>query len=434
MPTIELDKTVPALVLKLCPNVVQHGALGIIRSLGRLGVPVYARVEDRVAPAAMSRYLSGAFIWENVRPDADPLMSWMATVGERLGRRTILVPTDDLAAAFVAEHAEALDKWFLFPKSPRGLPRRLANKKDLYFLCRSMGMPCPETVFPSSVEDVHEFIERATFPVVVKPAEAQLLPVGFRRVSIAHTATELLAIYRQAESQESPNLILQEHIPSSCAEDWVFNGYCNPKTDCFVVFTGRKLRSYPPFAGFATLGAPVQNEPLNEQSKMLLRTIGYSGVMDIDYRLDKRDGQYKLLDLNPRVGANFRMFEDRAGLDVVRALHLDLTGRSVRQLPMVEDRTFIVESYDLLASLGYMRRGGLTVRAWWQSLKGSREFVWFHWDDPVPGLTMCVRLLLRAVGRGVERSWAWVRLSRSRPGSGHSPQVLTSKTRPVTDS
>jgi predicted ATP-grasp superfamily ATP-dependent carboligase len=251
-------------------------------------------------------------------------------------------------------------------------------------------------------------------------------------VSIARTATELLAIYRQAESQQSPNLILQEHIPSSCAEDWVFHGYCNPKTDCFVAFTGRKLRSYPPFAGFTTLGAPVQNEQLNEQSKMLLRAIGYSGVMDIDYRLDKRDGQYKLLDLNPRVGANFRMFEDRAGLDVVRALHLDLTGRSVRQLPMVEERIFIVEPYDLLASLGYMRRGGLTVRAWWRSLKGSREIAWFQWDDPVPGLTMCVRLLFRAVGRGVERSWAWVRLSRARPGSRRNPHVLTSKTRPVT--
>jgi hypothetical protein len=30
------------------------------------------------------------------------------------------------------------------------------------------------------------------------------------------------------------------------------------------------------------------------------------------------------LDFNPRVGAQFRLFEDDAGSDVVRALHLDL--------------------------------------------------------------------------------------------------------------
>src|SRR5207245_8858509 len=114
-----------------------------------------------------------------------------------------------------------------------------------------------------------------------------------------------------------------------------------------------------------------------------------AGIMDIDYRLDKRDGQYKLLDFNPRIGANFRMFEDRAGVDVVRALHLDLTGRSVPRLPVVEGRTFIVEPYDLFTTLGYMRRSGLTLRAWWRSLKGRREIAWFNWRDPAPFLSMC---------------------------------------------
>src|SRR2546430_425635 len=101
----------------------------------------------------------------------------------------------------------------------------------------------------------------------------------------------------------------------------------------------------------------------------------------------------------------------------------------VRQRSMVEGRTFIVEPYDMFATAGYMRRGGLTVPAWWQSLKGRREVAWFQWDDPVPSLTMCVRLLFRTVGRAVERSWARVRMGRSKPGSGLSPQVVASKPR-----
>ena len=105
-----------------------------------------------------------------------------------------------------------------------------------------------------------------------------------------------------------------------------------------MAFTGKKLRSHPAFAGVTTLGVSVLNELLRRQTEMLLKAIAYSGIMDIDYRLDKRDGRYKLLDFNPRIGANFRMFEDRAGMDVVRALHLDLTGRSVRPLPVVLER------------------------------------------------------------------------------------------------
>jgi len=424
---LDLDATVPVLVFKTSRNVIQHSTLGIIRSLGRLGVPVYACVEDRFAPAAMSRYLTRAFVWDTGGLNTEQLLTGMAAIGERLGRPTVLVPIDDSAATFVAEHSDVLAKWFLFPRLPRELPRRLANKRDLYLLCRSIGVPCPETAFPGSVDEVHAFIERVKFPAVVKAAEPQRLPKGTRSVSIAQTPQELLAIYRQAQSPESPNLIFQQYIPESHAEDWIFHGYCNPQTDCLVTFTGKKLRSYPVFAGPTTLGVSVLNEPLSRQTETLLKAVAYAGIVDIDYRLDKRDGQYKLLDFNPRIGANFRMFEDRAGVDVVRALHLDLTRRIVRRLPMVEGRTFIVEPYDLFTSLGYMRRGGLTVRGWWRSLKGKREIAWFSRNDPVPFLTMCVRLLIRAVGCSVQRSWAQICASHRR-----RPKVVASKPRTAT--
>jgi D-aspartate ligase len=428
---LDLDVTVPVLVFKTARNIIQHGPLGIIRSLGRLGVPVYAAFEDRFAPAATSRYLTGAFVLDTRGLNSERLLTDMAAIGERLGRPTVLVPTDDSAAAFVAEHSDALAKWFLFPRLPRELPRRLANKRDLYFLCQSTGVPCPETAFPGSADDVHAFIERVKFPVVVKAAEPQRLPKGTPSVSIAQTPQELLAIYRQAQGPESPNLIFQEYIPESLAEDWIFHGYCNPRTDCLVAFTGKKLRSHPAFAGVTTLGVSVLNEPLSRQTEILLKAVAYAGIMDIDYRFDKRDGRYKLLDFNPRIGANFRMFEDRAGVDVVRALHLDLTRRSVRRLPVVEGRTFIVEPYDLFTSLSYMRRGGLTVREWWQSLKGKRELAWFSRNDSVPFLTMCVRLLIRAVGRSVQRSWAQICASRSRSSQRRRSKVVASKPRTV---
>lgn len=124
------------------------------------------------------------------------------------------------------------------------------------------------------------------------------------------------------------------------------------------------------------------------------------------------------------------MFEDRAGVDVVLALHLDLTGRSVGRLPAAEGRTFIVEPYDLLASFGYACNGGLTAGAWWQSLKGRRELAWFHRDDPVLFLSMWVRLLMRAVGHAAQGSWAWLgRWTRPRR-IGH-PGVIASKPRPL---
>jgi predicted ATP-grasp superfamily ATP-dependent carboligase len=397
-PPLTSDATVPVLVLKVGRYVLHdHGGLGVIRSLGRLGVPVYGVVEDRFTPAAASVYLTGAFIWDTRGLDAQRLLEGMALIGERLDRPTIVIPTDDVAATLVAEQAATLQRWFMFPQQPAALPRTLANKRELHLLCKQVGVPCPKAVFPNSIDDVRDFVETAAFPVMVKAAERHA--ESARTSWIARTPEEVYAIYRSAESLRRSDLIFQEYIPPAYGEDWFYHGYRNTRSGCRVGFTGRKLRSHPPFAGPTTLGQAVANEPLRRQTEAFLEAISYSGITDLDYRLDRRDGQYKLLDFNPRIGAQFRLFEDRAGIDVARALYLDLTGRLAPSSWPTEGRTFIVEPYDLAASIGYFRQGGLTLREWRLSLKGTRELAWFSRDDPLPFLMMCIRLLLRVVER-----------------------------------
>jgi predicted ATP-grasp superfamily ATP-dependent carboligase len=246
----------PVLILKTGPYAIHHGVLGIIRSLGRLGVPVYSVSEGYVTPVGVSRYLAGSFIWNT----ADRSRSWMlealTKIGRNLARHTILIPTDDLAPSWS-------------PKKPRRCGRG--------------------SYFP---------------------------------------------IYRSA--------------------------------------SGRDVRQGDILRG---------------------------GIMDIDYRFDKRDGQYKLLDFNPRVGAQFRVFEDKNGVDVARALYRDLTGQEVRRSRQIDGRVFVVEPFDLRACAIYFWRGELSAYAWLRSFKGRREFAWFSSDDPLPFLMVWVRLAIQGVAK-----------------------------------
>ena len=394
------DAIAPVLVLKLTRNVLHHGAVGLIRSLGRIAVPVFGVVEDRFTPAAASKYLTASFVWDTRGLDVQRLLEGMAMIGDRLDRPTIVIPTDDVGAIFVAEQAATLKRWFLFPEQTTTLPRTVADKRALYGLCQRLGVACPKTVFPNSIDDVHAFVQHAKFPIVVKAAASWLLPEGGRTTWIARKPEEAYAIYRALETQEAvTNLIFQEYIPPADGEDWFYHGYFNGRSNCRVGFTGRKLRSYPPFAGPTTLGKAVDNDTLRQQTESLLEAISYSGIMDLDYRLDKRDGQYKLLDFNPRVGAQFRLFEDRAGIDVARALYLDLTGRSIPSSGNTDGRTFVAEFNDVAASLEYFWRGWLEPDEWWRSLKGTREWAWWSRDDPLPFLMTCLRLILRVFKR-----------------------------------
>jgi D-aspartate ligase len=399
---LALDTSVPALVLKVGTYPLHHSGLGVVRSLGRLGVPVYGVYEERFAPAAVSRHLSGRFVWHCDAGDPDRFLDGMAMMGERLGRPTVLIPTDDLGAILISEHGSTLSRWFRFPQPPPGLAHLLASKKGLYELCNKLGVPSPQVSFPISRRDVEEFAATASFPVVAKVIEAWLVAeiAGLKSTTIVHHPEGLLDLYQKLEGGPAGNLMLQEYIPRGSGQDWFFHGYCDARSDCLVSFTGVKLRSYPPYAGPTTLGVSRDNQVLRAHAEELLGAIAYRGIMDLDFRLDLRDGEYKLLDFNPRVGAQFRVFEDHAAVDVVRALHLDLTGREVRRRPQVEGRVFVLEPSDLLASVSYARAGDLDLRSWLSSLQGaSLEPAWFARDDLPPFLLMGLRFLLRGVRR-----------------------------------
>ncbi len=193
-------------------------------------------------------------------------------------------------------------------------------------------------------------------------------------------------------------LVIQEHIPG---DDWICHGYYNSEKNISVTFTGRKLRSYPPDAGSTALSLSLDNEALRGASEKLLKAVAYSGIIDMDWRKDERDGQYKILDCNPRVGQNFRMFENSAGIDVVRAQHLDLSGRRIDNAALIEGRLFAVESFHALALFRRLPRGASKQDANKYLPPKSRELAWWSSDDPLPFLIMIGRQLIRVLGRAV---------------------------------
>jgi D-aspartate ligase len=386
--------TMPVVVLKVGRLVLHHGSVGIIRSLGRLGVPVYGVVEDQLTPAAVSRYLTGAIIWELHGMDSESFLDGMEIIGEKLGK-AVVIPTDDVGAILVAEHANILRRWFFFPELCASLPRTLANKRELYRLCENIQVPYPRSFFPSTGAEVSKFIERASFPIVIKLAESWAPPDGKcrRTTVVAWNAKQAYEFCRNAGDNLSPNIVFQEFISEERGEDWFYHGYRNGESKCSVGFTGRKLRSFPLYAGPTTLGRTADNPDLKHHAEALLEKINYSGIMDLDFRFDKRDGQYKLLDFNPRVGAQFRVFEDTAGVDVARAIYFDLTGNRIHnQLRPVKSRTFVAEFHDFASSFANFIQGKLSFKEWKGSLLGNRELAWFSHDDLMPFLMVCLRL------------------------------------------
>src|SRR6266699_6086280 len=145
-----------------------HSALGIMRSLGRLGIPVFAVHANSDAAALKSRYCAGSFIWDlDTSPEHDSVQ-FLLGLRRKIGGRPMLIATNDETALFVSAHASALKGDFLFPKNSPDLVRALYDKRDMYYIAKRLRIPTAETVFPRTREDVLAFARTAQFPVMLK--------------------------------------------------------------------------------------------------------------------------------------------------------------------------------------------------------------------------------------------------------------------------
>lgn len=403
---IDLDTSVPALLFQVGGYPFVYGTLGAIRSLGRAGVPVHACVPDDLVPHRFSRYLAGQFrVPFDVGGDRAAMVRQLLDYGRTLGRPMVLIPTDDEAAVLVGDHLAELSGTFILPQVPPGLPGVLASKRGLFELCTRHGIPSPLTMFGQSRGDVLRIARDVRYPVVVKNSEpwSRIVAPAVPSTTVVQGRAQLLEMVERWPAE--PRVIVQEYIPNEVSESRIVHVYCGGDGSDPIGFTGRKYRSWPPDFGVTTAATALPNEELRALAAQFCRAIGYRGIADMDWCLDHRDGKYKLVDFNPRLGANFRLFVTEAGIDVVRALHLDLTGRPIPASQQRNGRRFRVENLDWASRLASDRGRDPEPPS-----SGETEYAWYAQDDPLPFLVMALRFGWLMVGRLVGSTLAKARL------------------------
>ncbi|AJF67004.1 hypothetical protein [Streptomyces vietnamensis] len=383
------DTSVPTVLVRLDRNPFHHGTLGATRSLGRAGIPVHAVIESSTSPVARSRFLRSV----RVRPGTDSsaeLSALLARIADEVtddpSHPVLAVPLDDVSALALARRRTALTPRFLLPEQTEEQLLRVADKAELAETCAGLGLPHPRTELPGGADEAAAMAWSLGLPVVAKWSRPWLLPAGggLRSTTIVRSLAEVRELYARTPEAGS-RLLLQELLPAGHDLDWFFHGYVDSAGRCSTGGTGRKERSWPDGAGLTASGRWTANPVVDRTARELLDALDYRGVCDLDFRLNRATGAYHLLDFNPRPGAQFRLFTDPDGLDVVRALHLDLTGRPVPPHSPAYGRRFLVENYAALSLLASPRRRYAPEPG---GTRGRTECAWSAADDPLPALAM----------------------------------------------
>ncbi|MGW1639025.1 ATP-grasp domain-containing protein [Streptomyces lavendulae] len=285
-------------------------------------------------------------------PEApEALLECLTAVSGRIGRPAVLIAMDDLSAIAVSRVAPMLTDRFRIPHQPDNLPARVADKAELSRLCARWEVPHPETVIPASGAEAAEAAWRLGLPVVAKWSRPWLLPAaaGLRSTTLVQSVAEVRRLYERS-AEAGSRLLLQRFLPAGPDTDWFFHGAFARGGRPLLAGSGRKELSWPVRTGLTAVGRWLPDPAVEESGLRLAERLGYQGILDLDFRCDER-GTFRLVDFNPRPGAQFRLFTDDRGLDVVQAMYLDLTGQRVPEPVGGPGRVFVAENYALLAAV-----------------------------------------------------------------------------------
>ena len=299
----------------LVTNCTRYAGLAAIRALGRAGYEVLG-ADDRSMPLGLrSRFAAGGY--EMLPPENDPALG--AAIDELLEKThpDVLIPLR--CSEFVSQNGrKILQRTHVLAPEPTAYAR-LNDKSELLELCSQLGIPAPRRL--GIDEGIAQLRGKdASLPVVVKPCRDVGGGAGVSFITdpghLADTSARVAAAYG--------NALVTEYIPGPTSNLRAVHLLFDDASRLIAFFIVQKQRLWPSATGVTVAGNSTHETALVRQILPIFKALRWRGPADAELKFDVRDGQAKILEINPRFsgilhfpiacGVNFPLLYTRAAL------------------------------------------------------------------------------------------------------------------------
>ena len=374
-----MNKTTGALVVGGNLN-----GLSIARSLGRHRVPVWVASPPNIRLASFSRYTQRTLPWPAT--DDEARVEYLLDIAARNNLdQWALFPTSDESAALLSRFHLRLSRRFRVAAPTWNVLRWAYDKRLTYRLAADEHVDYPQTFYTLSEADLKSV--NCDFPAILKPAvHASVNRLTEDKAWRVTSHEELLAKYCQArELMPADSILIQEMIPGGGEAQFSYAALCRDGKP-IASLTARRTRQYPIDFGYSSSFVETLDVPeIVAPSERLLGAIHYTGIVEVEYKFDARNGRYKLLDINPRLWT-WSPLGGRAGIDFPYLLWQMMLGNPVTRQTAPPGVQWVRMSTDIPAAFQEMLRGRLNLRSYLGSLRSPLQFAVVAADDPLPGL------------------------------------------------
>lgn len=356
------------------------------------GVPVLAVTDDP------SSFCCRTNVCERIitaPAGSDGLIDVLEELAQNLGEKAVLYPCTDMSVLHISRNRQRLENDYHVLLPSADVVEMLVDKISFYRYAEENGFPVPNTLFVRSRKDAEQAARQLEFPCILKPPTKT--PEWLSRAKVGvykiDNADEFLSLYDICKDW-AEILMIQEWIEGSDANLYSCNCYFNENSKPLVTFVARKLRQWPPEAGTSSLGEECRNDVVLDETIRIFSDVSYRGLGYVEVKQDARTGNHYIIEPNIGRPTGRSAIAEAGGVELLYAMYCDAVGLPLP--PGLEQQygnaKWIYWRRDFQAALFYWRRGDLSLKEWWQSLRGKKSSAVFCWKDPVPFFADLIRI------------------------------------------
>ncbi|UJS20475.1 MAG: ATP-grasp domain-containing protein [Candidatus Brocadia sp.] len=277
-------------------------SLAAVRSFGRRGFYVAAGERTRLAAAIFSKYCSRRWVYAS--PGVSPVDFLNDLETElKAGKYDVVFPMEFSTQILLTDVAnrQRIERHTRLPFADADLAKKGNDKACVMQYARERGIDVPTTYVVSDIEQITMIAKEVAYPILIKPRNSS----GSRGIVFVKEREELLTSYLKVH-KEYPFPIIQEYIPDG-GEVYGVGLLLNFQSEIRASFVYKRLRSHPVRGGPSTLRESVKREDIREIAGSFMKSLRWTGVAHVEFKIDPRDRKPKLLEVNPRFWGSLQL-------------------------------------------------------------------------------------------------------------------------------
>ena len=282
-----------------------YNPLGVIRSLGENGIrPIYIAIRHRVELGVKSKYVSKVHQVDSVEEGYQVLMENYGEV-YKTGEKPFLLFSDDKSVGyFDLRYDEVKDRFITYnANGVQGRIMEFMDKKNILDLAKKHGLKVLEPI----VVNKGEIPEGVDYPIITMDINPN--SGGWKSdVFVCKNEEDLKTAYTKISS---PVVLLQKYVDKKT--EFAFEGCSvNKGQSALIAIKSTYKYAIPAYYSPFMMCESLHDEKLKASLEGMLAEIGFEGIFEIEFLVDKDDNAY-FLEINFR-NATWSYASTRAGM------------------------------------------------------------------------------------------------------------------------